>query len=258
MILKALIIDDEFLARRKVESLLQPFTYVKIIGEARNGAEAVDLIQLKNPDLIFLDVHMPDFGGFDVIRKLDPNLALPYIIFTTAYDQYAVQAFEVQAIDYLLKPLESGRFQAALERARQQLHLEQSEATNAQILQMLKNLNQEESDYRSCFEIKEKGRLIQVQVEDIYCLAAQGNYIELITAEKKYLYRSTMQALENEMNKKEFIRVHRSFLLNIRYVQSCRYLNNHEYRFLLKNGQEIISGRAYYNSIQNYLAQLPH
>ncbi|MEO1653621.1 MAG: LytTR family DNA-binding domain-containing protein, partial [Bacteroidota bacterium] len=255
MMLKALIIDDEFLARRKVESLLKPYPYVKVIGEARNGAEAVNLIHLKSPDLIFLDVQMPDFGGFDVIQKLNPNQALPYIIFTTAYDQYAVQAFEVQAIDYLLKPLEAERFRAALEKARQQLHLEQSEATNAQILQMLKSLNQEENDYRSRFEIKEKGRLIQVQVEDIYCLAAQGNYIELITAEKKYLYRSTMQALENEMDKKEFIRIHRSYLLNIRYIQSCRYLNNHEYRFGLKNGQEIVSGRAYYTQIQDYLAQ---
>ena len=253
--LRALIIDDEFLARRRVEKLLSYFPYVKLIGEAKNGSDAVALIKVKAPDLIFLDVEMPDFGGFDVINKLDQQTPRPYIIFTTAYDHYAVKAFEVHAIDYLLKPLEIERFEAAIERARQQITLKKSEETNAKILQMLSQMDTSYDQYKDFFEIKEKGRLIKVQVENIYLIVANGNYLELITADKKYLYRSTMHAITEELNPNEFLRVHRSYLLNTRYIQSCKYLNNNEYRFLLKNKKEILSSRGYKDQVVDYLGK---
>ncbi|MEL7118444.1 MAG: LytTR family DNA-binding domain-containing protein [Bacteroidota bacterium] len=251
--LRALIIDDEFLARRRVEKLLSHFRYVKLIGEAKSGSDAVRLINLKVPDLIFLDVEMPDFGGFDVINKLDTKTSRPYIIFTTAYDHYAVKAFEIHAIDYLLKPLEIERFEAALERAKEQIALKKSEAANAEILQMLNRLNAPFSRYKSSFEIKEKGRLKNVPTEEIYLIIVNGNYLELITGDKKYLYRSTMNAIVEALDPNEFLRVHRSYLLNTRYIQSCKYLTNNEYRFLLKNKREVLSSRRYKDQVISFL-----
>ena len=160
--LTALIIDDEYLARRRVEKLLEGHPDVKVLGEAKNGQEAVDLIQYKSPDLIFLDVEMPDFGGFEVIRKLKKDTTIPYLIFTTAYDQYAVEAFAVDAIDYLLKPLEAERLGAALSRARRQLALKKSQETTSQIMKMLHQLENTDRSYRSTFELKTNGRLISV------------------------------------------------------------------------------------------------
>ena len=251
--IRAVIIDDEYLARKRVESLLESVPFVKLIGEAKNGTEAVNIIHLKNPDLIFLDVEMPDFGGFEVLSKLPPDHPMPYVIFTTAYDQYAIRAFDVHALDYLLKPLDHDRFQEALIRTREQIALKQSSLTNAKISRLLLELNQVEHGYRSSFEIKEKGRDIAIFTDNIYVICANGNYLELQTDQKKYLYRSTMHALEEELNPKEFLRVHRSFFINISYIKSCRYLNNNEYKFLLKNGKEIISGRAYKQNIVDYL-----
>lgn len=251
--LTALIIDDEYLARRRVEKLLETHTDVQVLGEAKNGQEAVELIQYKSPDLIFLDVEMPDFGGFEVIKKLRQNTAIPYLIFTTAYDQYAVAAFAVDAIDYLLKPLEEDRFSAALSRARRQLALKRSEETTSQIMKMLFQLEDNGNSYRTAFELKENGRSLTLEVRNIIMLSSNGNYVDLITDDRKYLYRGTMHTLEKELNPQEFIRIHRSHIVNARYIRSCHYLSNNEYKLQMKNGTTVVSGRGYKEHLTRYL-----
>ncbi|MEP1095083.1 MAG: LytTR family DNA-binding domain-containing protein [Cyclobacteriaceae bacterium] len=252
MAISAVIIDDEFLARKKVETLLSDFPFINLIGEAKNGEQAVQLIQMKSPELIFLDIEMPDFGGFDVIKKLGAN-ELPYIIFTTAYDQYALRAFDVHAVDYLLKPLDSDRFKTAINLARERIEQNESASINKKVFDLLNQFEKKDSPYREAFEIKEKGREITVRTDEIFLLEANGNYIELETSERKYLHRSTMNSLADELNPKEFVRVHRSYLINTRYIKSCKYLTNNEYRFLLKNDREVISGRGYKENVQAYL-----
>lgn len=256
MAITAVIIDDEFLARKKVETLLSELSFVTVIGEAKNGSQAVELIQLKSPDLIFLDIEMPDFGGFEVIKKLK-KAELPYIIFTTAYDQYALKAFDVHAIDYLLKPLDEDRFIAAVNLAKERIEQKESAIVNKKVFDLLNQLETNDSNFRKSFEIKEKGREISVRTDEIFLLEANGNYIELQTEEKKYLHRSTMNALESELDPKEFIRVHRSHMINTRYIKSCSYMTNNEYKFRLKNGQEIISGRGYKENVAAYLDEEP-
>jgi len=251
--INALIIDDEFLARKKVEKLLEDFPFINLLGEAKNGTEAVNLIHLKEPDLIFLDVEMPDFGGFEVLKKLNDNFPIPYVIFTTAFDQYAVKAFEFHAIDYLLKPLEIDRFRDAILRAKRQLELKKSEEANTKILKMLSIVNVPDEVYKKRFDIKERGRAISIPVEEVYLFISNGNYIELSCSDKKHLYRSTMHAVSEALNPNEFIRVHRSYILNKRYIKSCKYLNNNEYLFCLKNGKEVVSGRGYKDQIISYL-----
>lgn len=257
MTISAVIIDDEFLARKKVETLLSDYPFINVIGEAKNGSQAVELIQLKSPELIFLDIEMPDFGGFDVIKKLGAK-KLPYIIFTTAYDQYALKAFDVHAVDYLLKPLDTDRFKTAVNLAQERIEQKESASINKKVFDLLNHFEKKESPYRQTFEIKEKGREIIVRTDELFLLEANGNYIELITAEKKYLHRSTMNTLAEELNPKEFIRIHRSYLLNTRYIKSCRYLTNNEYKFLLKNDSEVISGRGYKENVQSYLDLADH
>ncbi len=252
MPITAAIIDDEFLARKKVETLLEDHSFVTIIGEAKSGTQAVDLIKLKSPDLIFLDVEMPDFGGFDVIKKLGSK-NIPYIIFTTAYDQYALKAFDVHAVDYLLKPLDKDRFNDAIQLAKERIEQKESAEINKKVFALLNQIEKKDNQFRRLFEIKEKGREISVRTDEIYVLEANGNYIELKLDDKKYLYRSTMNALAEELDPKEFIRVHRSYLINTRYIKSCHYLTNNEYKFKLKNSSEVISGRGFKENVQAYL-----
>ncbi|MEQ9402927.1 MAG: LytTR family DNA-binding domain-containing protein [Cyclobacteriaceae bacterium] len=257
MRITAVIVDDEFLARKKVETLVSELSFVTVIGEAKNGSQAVELIKLKSPDLVFLDIEMPDFGGFDVIRKLKSG-KMPYIIFTTAFDQYALKAFEVHAVDYLLKPLDVDRFETAVRLAAERIEQVQSAGINKKIIGLLNELESRDDNHRRSFEIKEKGREIVIRTDEIFFLEADGNYVSLQTSERKYLYRSTMNTLCDELDPKEFIRVHRSFLLNMRYIKSCKYLTNNEYRFLLKNDQEIVSGRGYKENVLTYLDREHH
>jgi two-component system LytT family response regulator len=233
--------------------LVSEIPYIKIIGEAKNGAQAVELIKLKAPDLIFLDIEMPDFGGFDVIKKLGKEL--PYIIFTTAYDQYALKAFDVHAIDYILKPIDQDRFNTAVHLAKERIEQKESANINKKVFELLNHFEKKDDAFKQSFLIREKGRDITIPTDEIIFLEASGNYIELRLIDRKYLYRSTMNTLAEELNPQEFIRVHRSYLLNVRYVQSCNYLTNNEYKFKLKTGEEVVSGRGYKENVMTYLDQ---
>ena len=255
MQVRAIIVDDEWLARKRLETLLEAYPEIRIVGQGRNGKEGLELINLKEPELVFLDIQMPDMDGFGLIQLL-PKERIPAIIFTTAFDQYAIKAFEIEAVDYLLKPFDEDRLQAALNRVLKRMELSKMSQFQAQILQLVEThqqqMNQEERLY---FELKQAGKITRVSVEDICYIKSEGNYVALHTHKKKYLYRLTMNAISEELRPDLFLRIHRSYLLNTKYIAGTRYLQNNEFEFELKNGQRLLSSKSYKEKIQAFLSR---
>ncbi|MDW3193792.1 MAG: LytTR family DNA-binding domain-containing protein [Cytophagales bacterium] len=253
MTIRALVIDDEFLARQRVIKLLETHDQIKVLGEAKNGQEAVDLIRLKQPDLLFLDVQMPDFDGFEVIKRIQ-GVQMPYIIFTTAYDQYAIKAFDIHALDYLLKPIDEERFQASIRKVATHFQSQRTTDFNKELLKMIQTFHRSDQ-FLDHLIITDRGREFEVDLDEVLYFEANGNYVNLFTQNKTHLYRTTMNALAEQLNPEEFIRIHRSLILNKRYIGKCTYTSNNEYRFTLKNGQELASGRSFKQDVMVYLNQ---
>ena len=252
MQIRTVIVDDEPLARSRILNRLKAHEEIKVIGECRNGKEAVRFINLKKPDLIFLDIQMPDMDGFAVISKLNLDYK-PFIIFATAYDQYALKAFDVHAIDYLLKPFDNDRFLEALTRAKSQINLQKSSSFNDKLLRLIKEYQQDHHTYMSAFVVKKDGRKIHIDVDNIWWIEATGNYLTLHMAERQILYRGTMNDIEANLDPQQFLRIHRSFMINLLYTEDIRYLHSNEYKITLKNDQELVSGRSYKEKIVGYL-----
>ena len=215
--IRTLVVDDEPLARARIIHLLQKYDYIQVIGECKNGQEALRKMADYKPDLVFLDIQMPDLNGFDVLAKADKS-DLPFIIFVTAYDQYALKAFDVHAVDYLLKPYDDERFSTALEHARKQINLNHNALLHHKMVNLLKHHEDEKSEILSQLEIKEKGRNILLNVYDIYYIESQGNYIQVYTREKSFLIRQTLQSIDEQLAKDTFLRIHRSLLVNTNYL----------------------------------------
>ncbi len=255
MPIRTLIVDDEFLARERLKKLLEPYPEIRLLGECRNGEEAIETVTNKEPDLLFLDVQMTGLNGIEVVGKLqNMSIDLPLIVFTTAYDQYALKAFEANAIDYLLKPFEKERFGQAIEKIKQQYDLRQSFDLNKKMMNLMKAFSPAASAFRLAFTIKEKGKEHIVPVEDIFCMVAEGNYLQLHTPQRDWLYRATMNQITEELDTSDFLRIHRSIILNLRYLQGYQYLGNNEYRFRMKNGKELVSSRSYKAAIMEYFS----
>jgi len=253
MKLRTIVVDDEPLARSRIAKLLKDYDDIHLIGQCNNGKEAVELINKKRPDLIFLDIQMPDFDGFKVVSQLDLSHQ-PMIVFATAYDKYALKAFDVHAIAYLLNPFDKDRFGGASDRAKEQIKLKKSSDFNRKLLSLLNDYQQEKSNYTTSFCLKEGGRLITIQVDEVYWLETDGNYLVLNLENRDFLYRGTMNTIEAELDPEQFLRIHRSFLVNLVYVKKVRYLNNSEYEFQLKNDKKLISSRSYKDKIVSDLA----
>ena len=250
MKLRCIIVDDEYLARQRLITLLADFEDVYIVAECKNGKEAVDKIAIKEPDLIFLDVQMPDMDGFAVLKALPKT---PYVIFTTAYDSYALKAFEINAVDYLLKPFDEDRLGIAMQRMLAVKKREYAFVFEGKIRNLLSFVQKEKIGYKLVFDIKKNGRIVTVLTEDIITIRAGGNYVELHTEKKRWLHRTTMSAIENQLDPSQFLRVHRAVILNKYYIQSCVYKNNSEYAIHLKTGEKVVSGRTYKDRITEFL-----
>lgn len=252
MNIKAVIVDDEFLARQRIIKLLEEHDNVDVVGEAKNANQAIKVIHERAPDLVFLDVQMPGASGFSVLEQLQLKKA-PIVIFTTAFDQYALDAFKVHAIDYLLKPFEQERFSEAVGLATEQLKMRRSAGLNEQMMNLLKSEQQADEEYWSTIKLKDKGREIYVKVDDLVYLETAGNYVILQTLEKQHLYRSTMNDMEAILDPEEFLRIHRSFLVNKRFVKSQRYAGGNEFSFEMKNGKSLSSAKSYKETITRFL-----
>lgn len=252
MSIRTVIVDDEPLARSRIIKLLGAHPDIQLVGQCKNGAEAITLINKKRPELIFLDIQIPDMDGFSVISKLDLKYE-PFIIFATAYDRYALRAFDVHAIDYLLKPFDKDRFNESIDKAKNQIKFKKLSDFNRKLMHLLNDFQQDQSRYMEVFSIKEDGRTLSIPADEIYWIAATGNYVTLNLESSKHLYRETLNALELKLNPEHFLRIHRSYLVNVLYIKNIRYQNNNQYKITLQNKIELISSRSFKKKIMAYL-----
>jgi two-component system LytT family response regulator len=249
---RVFIVDDEEIARQKIRDFLVLEEDVEIAGEAADGPEAVRGIQAAKPDLVFLDIRMPGMDGFEVLEALDLD-PLPAVIFATAYDQYAVQAFERHALDYLLKPFDQDRLHEALLHARQNLRSAVPPADlKEQIADVLRSLPKA-AGYRSRFAVPAKGRLYFVQGEDVERIEAAGNYVILHTPPQEHLLRTSLAEVEKSLDPKMFVRIHRSTIVRADRIVEIRPLLRGGAAVVLKSGVKVFASRYYKDTVRQIL-----
>jgi len=251
--IRTLIVDDESLARERLRDILQLDAQIQIIGECSNGEEAVESIRREGPDLVFLDVEMPGLDGFGVIEALDPA-TIPAIIFVTAYDQYAVRAFEVCAVDYLLKPFDQERFEMALSRAKRELLSQDATVISRRILDALDQIRSR-PEHLERLVIKMNGHVFFIKTDEIDWLEAEGNYVRLHAGKDSYLLRDTISSLEKQLDPKLFVRVHRSAIVNIDRIKEMQPWFHGEYRIILNAGIELTLSRNYKEKLNGVLGR---
>ncbi len=250
MKIPVLIVDDEAHARARVRHLLKDETDFEIIGECANGREAIETIRRDKPGLVFLDIQMPRLTGFDVCAQLKEDAArLPFIIFCTAYDQYALKAFEVHAIDYLLKPFDRERFKQALDHARLQLRRAQSPAADQRVLELLEDLRGGlKRNDRLVF--RQDGRVIFVRADAIDWLEADGNYVRIHCGSEAHYVRDTLAGIEAQLPADKFMRVSRSALVNLDHIKEFQPLFYGDYSVILRNGAKVSLSRNYRDRLE--------
>ncbi len=253
-IIRVLIVDDEPLARGVLREMLQADPEVTIVGECANGKEAVKAIQELAPEVLFLDIQMPELGGFEVLDALDEGQA-PHLIFVTAYDQYAVRAFEVHALDYILKPFDRERFQASWQRAKVQVLRERNGKVEQKILSLLEDLKAG-TKYLERLVIKSSGRIYFLETNEIDWIQAEGNYVSVHTGKKSHLLRETITGLENQLDPKKFLRIHRSAIVRIDRIKELQPWFHGEYHIILHDGTQLTLSRNYRDRLQEALGKL--
>jgi two-component system, LytTR family, response regulator len=266
-----LIVDDEELARRGIELRLEDHPDFKVVAQCANGREALEVIANEQPQLMFLDIQMPGMSGFDVVSHI-PQESLPIIVFVTAFDQYALNAFEAQALDYLLKPMNDSRFAQTLARVRMLIQQRAALAQREQVMGLLANtrgtasldevsLKRDElnrtTDYAVILPIREETDTVRVHVASIDWIDAAGDYMCVHASGRTYVLRETMKSLESILDPKMFQRVHRSTIVNISRVRRLRPHTNGEYFLTLEDGQEIKLSRSYRDRVDQLLQRRP-
>ena len=254
--IRVLIVDDEPLARRGIRSQLKDSPDIEILGECANGRDAVGAIKQKRPQLVFLDVQMPLLDGFGVIEALGEDNLPPAVVFVTAFDEHAIRAFEINALDYLLKPVDPERFQKTLERVRSRLKNEKNNYSSDQIIALLRNLKlekNEQPEYLQRIVIKEAGRIFFLDVNEIDWIGAQGNYVELHAGAKTHLLRETMDGMQRKLDPRQFLRLRRSKIVRIEQIKELHPLFNGEFEVVLKNDTKLLSSRRYRQNLDALL-----
>jgi two-component system, LytTR family, response regulator len=261
--IRAIIVDDEPTARRGVRLLLERDSSVDIVGEASTGVEAAELIIREKPDLAFLDVQMPGSDGFEALSKVGPAAA-PAVVFVTAYDEHALRAFEVHAVDYLLKPYDDARFAAALQRAKEEVRRRQTDHVNARLTQLLDYLQQNGANAAAGqapekpgerILIKSSGEIFFLKAEEIDWIEAEGDYMKFHVNGRAHLMRETMARLEARLDPKRFIRIHRSTIVNIDRMRKLSPSFAGEYAVILHDGTKLKLSRGYHERIATLLKQ---
>jgi two-component system LytT family response regulator len=250
--IRTLIVDDESLARERIREMLEADPEIEAVGDCANGKEAIEAIATLKPDLIFLDVEMPGIDGFEVLESLDPG-RLPVVIFVTAYDQYAVRAFEIYALDYLLKPFDRERFEKSVTRAKEQL-LKTNDTMSERILSALEQIKTRPVHLERLV-IKMNGHVFFIKAEEIDWLEAEGNYVRVHAGKESYLLRDTITALEAQLDPKQFLRVHRSAIVNIDRIQELQPWFHGEYRIIMREGVQLTLSRSYREKLHELLGR---
>ena len=245
----ALIVDDEPAARGAIRTLLAEDPEIEIVGECANGRAALDDIRRRSPDLVFLDIQMPDMDGITMLRQLDPRL-LPVVLFVTAYDSYALRAFEVHALDYLLKPFDDGRFREAVTQAKHHVRQRRAGALTQQLQALLAP-----SSYVQRLAIKGDGRVMIVNTADVDWFEAEGDYVRIHTGKNRHLLRETMKRLEEQLDPAQFVRIHRSTIVNIDRIKELQPFFKGEYVVLLTDGTSLKMSRGYKAQLEKLLGR---
>lgn len=257
MKIKTLIVDDEAIARDRVRRFLAAEPDIDVLGECRNGREAVAAIKKLQPDLVFLDIQMPQLDGFGTLAALDPA-HLPAVVFVTAFDQYAIRAFTVHALDYLLKPFSHERFRHSLAHARKQLNRDESGGlrnVDNRLLSLLEGIKTP-TKFADRLVIKATGRVYFLKTEDIDWIEACGNYVTLHVGPETHLLRETLSHLENRLDPGRFLRIHRSRLVNLDCIKELTPLFNGDYTVALQSGDELTLSRTYRDRLQELIERL--
>jgi len=246
--IRTIIVDDEPLARRGIRAQLKTEADIEIIAECGNGRDAVRLIEEQKPDLVFLDIQMPELDGFGVIEAVGLE-RLPAIVFVTAYDKYALRAFDVHALDYLLKPFDPERFTTALARARAQIERKDISDLSERLQSLINDLKPNQK-YSERIVIKSAGRIFFLGVEEIDWVEAADNYVRLHAGRASHLLRETMNSIEKRLDPAQFMRVHRSTIINTRRIKELHALFHGEYEITLIDGTRLTTGRGYRERLQ--------
>jgi two-component system LytT family response regulator len=241
--IRALIADDEALARKFIRRMLKDDRDVEIVGECSNGKEAVAMIRKQNPDVVFLDVQMPEMDGFGVLESIGVE-RLPQIIFTTAYEQYAIRAFELHALDYLLKPFDQARFKDAIKYAKERFCSERDRDDRRQIGALLENIKNK-PQYLDRLVIKAGGRITFLSTDEINWIEADDKYVHLHTSKATPMVRQTLTAMEAQLDPEKFRRVHRSAIVNVKRIKELQPLFSGEYSIVLEDGTKLTLSRSY-------------
>jgi two-component system, LytTR family, response regulator len=260
--LRTLLVDDEALSRRGLELRLRMAADIEIIGHCTNGREALESIREHKPDLVFLDIQMPGLSGFDVLAELQPH-ELPMIVFVTAYDRFAVQAFEARAIDYVLKPVDDSRLAATLTHVRELMEQRAAVAERNQLVHLLADLRGSgeletteqpmETQTPNWLPIRNGRETVRVPVQSIEWVDAAGDYLCIHASGNTHILRATMREMENLLDPRLFQRVHRSTIVNLTRVKSLRAHMNGEYFLRLEGGQELKLSRTYRDKVEYFL-----
>lgn len=267
-ILKVVVVDDEPLARKGMVMRLSAFPELEIVAQCSNGQEAIASILTLQPDVVFLDVEMPVLDGFAVIKELQQKqVQLPYIIFVTAFDQYALHAFEVNAVDYVLKPVENERLKIAVEKLLKVLEARDDHKHKGQLAEAVAKLTGDATDnilqrlqhaepvmnerYPEAISIKDSGEITRVPVASIDWVDAAGDYMCIHTNDgQTHILRRTMKELEHELDPRQFVRVHRSAIVNVHTIAKLQMLANGEHQLMLTNGQAVKVSRSYKDRVK--------
>lgn len=242
MKIRTLIVDDELLARNRLRQLLESEPDIELIGECTDGRNAVSTIQKTKPDLLFLDIQMPELDGFGVVEAIGASCT-PIVVFVTAYDKFAVRAFEMHAVDYVLKPFDRERFQKALRRAAEQVkHRERSELVERQAALIAELKSPKTADRLA---VKSGSHIVWVKLDDVDWISAADNYAELHTGPKSHLLRETLAALEKRLTADKFVRISRSVIVNIQRIKELRRLFYGGYELTMQDGTKLTLSRRH-------------
>ena len=251
--IRALIADDEALARKFIRRMLKDNHDVEIVGECSNGKDAIAMIRKQNPDVVFLDVQMPEMDGFAVLESIGVD-QLPEIIFTTAYEQYAIRAFELHALDYLLKPFDQARFKDAIQHAKERFRSQRQKDGRLQMSALLESIKNK-PQYLERLVIKTGGRITFLSTDEINWIEADDKYVHLHTGKVSPMVRQTLNAMEAQLDPRKFSRIHRSAIVNVERIKELQPLFSGEHSILLEDGAKLTLSRSYKDKLFELLGK---
>ncbi len=250
-----LIVDDEPVARKGLRRIVEKYPLTRVVGEARSGKEAISQIQEMNPDVVLLDIEMPEKNGLEVVQEIGAA-AMPLVVFVTAFDQYAVTAFDVHAIDYVLKPIRKDRVHEALNRVSEKLN--ESASISGQLsdaLEMIQDLSKAKENEQDRLVIRDGSTIRLINLTDITWVESAGNYVQIHSEGARFLYRATMTSMEERLRQYGFFRTSRSTLVNVKFVKECRYKKRGGFTIHLLNGDILPTSKAYRVNIEQMLSR---